>query len=205
MHFIRSLPGKPLDCSLGYGEQSNMITHYLDGSNVYGSGEEEATLLRAGSSGRLRVTARAGRELLPTQPEEESGDCGIPERDRRAGQLGCFHAGDGRVNEQPGLAALHTVWVREHNRLADLLAATNPHWDGERLYQEARQLVVAQLQQVTYTEWLPIILGTQFMRSLNLTVESVSHYDRAVDPSIVNSFATAAFRFGHSLVAGLVR
>ena len=63
MHFIRSLPGKPLDCSLGYGEQSNMITHYLDGSNVYGSGNEEAARLRAGSGGRLRVTARgrAGR------------------------------------------------------------------------------------------------------------------------------------------------
>lgn len=51
------------------------------------------------------------------------------------------HKGDARANEQIGLTALHTLFLREHNRLVYLLAHVNTHWDGERLYQEARKIM----------------------------------------------------------------
>ena len=47
----------------------------------------------------------------------------------------------------------HTVWVREHNRLAKELSYLNPYWDDERLYQEARKINIAEMQHITYNEW----------------------------------------------------
>ena len=68
------------------------------------------------------------------------------------------------MNNSPHLAVMHTIWLREHNRLAERLATLNPHWNDEKLFQEAKRLVVAELQHITYTEWLPIVLGKYFYR-----------------------------------------
>ena len=57
-----------------------------------------------------------------------------------------FLQGDSRANEQPGLTVYHTVWVREHNRVAKELKYLNPHWNDERLYQEARKILIAEMQ-----------------------------------------------------------
>jgi len=52
----------------------------------------------------------------------------------------CFQAGDHRANEQLGLLAMHTLWLREHNRVATHLLAVNPHWDSDTVYHEARKV-----------------------------------------------------------------
>ncbi|XP_025778366.1 peroxidasin-like protein [Puma concolor] len=89
-----------------------------------------------------------------------------------------------------------TLWLREHNRLAAELRALNPHWDGDTLYHEARKIVGAELQHITYSHWLPKILGEPGMRLLR----GYRGYDPSVNAGILNSFATAAFRFGHTLI-----
>lgn len=68
-------------------------------------------------------------------------------------------SGDIRANENIGLAAVHTLWVREHNRVAGELAAINRHWNDETLFQEARRVVIAEMQHVTYNEFLPVVLS----------------------------------------------
>ncbi len=105
----------------------------------------------------------------------------------------------------PNLAVTHTVFLRQHNRLVALLADLNPHWNDERLYQEARRILAAQMQHITYNEWLPVVIGREKMQELFLLPLQKGFsrdYDENANPSILNEFAAAAFRFGHSLIQG---
>lgn len=104
--------------------------------------------------------------------------------------VGCFLAGDYRANEQLALLAMHNLWVRQHNTVVDGLKRVNPHWLPEQLYQEARKIVGAQMQFITYEVWLPYILGPKGMQMLG----KFERYDENIDPTISNEFATAAFR-----------
>lgn len=67
--------------------------------------------------------------------------------------------GDDRANENLHLTTMHLLWARQHNRLAIAFRALNPLWDDETVYQEARRVVGAQMQHITYRELLPAILG----------------------------------------------
>ena len=106
---------------------------------------------------------------------------------------GCFLAGDVRVNEQAALASIHTLFLREHNRIAKRLKVINPQWDGEKIYQESRKIVGALVQKITYKDWLPIAIGRR-------GVGTYRGYNPYINPGITNSFATAAYRFGHSTI-----
>lgn len=75
----------------------------------------------------------------------------------------------------------------------------------EILYQETRRLVGAEMQNIIYGEYLPTILGVDFMKSYDLIVAEETKYDENVDPSIFNAFASAAFRFGHSMINGMFK
>ena len=57
--------------------------------------------------------------------------------------------------------AMHTLWVREHNRIVKLLHLLNPFYDDETLYQEGRRIVGAMIQHITYNEWLPALIPSQ--------------------------------------------
>lgn len=95
-----------------------------------------------------------------------------------------------RVNENPGLLALHGLWVLEHNRLCDELSTSNPAWNDERLFNEARKLVIAYMQHITATEYLPILLGEP--------LPGYSGYSSNVNAAPDVIFAAAAYRYGHS-------
>ncbi|MGB5325526.1 MAG: peroxidase family protein [Pseudomonadales bacterium] len=164
--------------SPGYGvrQQLNIITSYIDGSNVYGSEYGlSRELRRLDGSGKLKTSEG---DLLPFDTEGELA----------------FIAGDERSNEQVGLTALHTLFLREHNHWADRLHEENPGLDGEEIYQMARMMVGAEIQAITYREFLPILLGPDALSEYN-------GYQQSVNPAISNEFATAAYRFGHSMVS----
>ena len=166
-------------------EQVNKITAYIDASNVYGSEGRRARALRTNDgTGKLRTSGQ-GR-LLPYNEQGLENDGGDERRD-------LFLAGDVRVNEQVGLAAMQTLFVREHNRLADDIAYENPGLSGDEIYEVARKIVGAQMQVITFNEFLSLLLGPQ-------AIGPYSGYNSGVDPTIGNEFSTAAFRFGHTML-----
>lgn len=167
----------------GVRQQTNGITAYIDGSNVYGSDEERAAALRTFVDGKLKTS---DGDLLPFNVE------GLANAGGTSADL--FLAGDVRANEQVGLTAMHTLWVREHNRIAEQLADENPNANDEQLYQRARAIVIGEMQAVTYNEFLPALLGEDAM-------DGYRGYDRRVNAGITNEFSTAAYRFGHSMLS----
>ena len=111
------------------------------------------------------------------------------------------------MNEQPNLSVLHTVFLREHNRVASQLQQRNQAWSDERVFQEAKRFVNAEYQHIVYNEWLPVVLGKQFINTYGLFPLASGYsqdYDTSFDPRITNEFATAAFRFGHSLIPHII-
>ncbi|MFG0317525.1 MAG: peroxidase family protein [Planctomycetota bacterium JB042] len=192
----------------GVRQQVNELTAYIDASNVYGSDPVRAAALRTlDGTGRLKTSAG---DLLPYNV------AGLP--NAPSTDPAFFLAGDLRSNEQVGLTAMHTLWVREHNRLADLIAASSgagahggpgghpanrrkghgAKLDGEEIYQLARAIVGAEMQAITYGEFLPLLLGPT-------ALAPYQGYRADVDAGIANVFATAGYRLGHSMLSPVLR
>jgi peroxidase len=153
------------------GAAVNSVTGWLDASMVYGSDLATAASLRTADG---RMATSAGNNLPVVN--------------------GMFAAGDVRVAENPSLTALQTLFVREHNFQVDQLKAVHPSWTGDQLYNQARAIVAAEIAHITYSEFLPHLLGRG-------AIGAYKGYDASIDPRITAEFGGAAYRFGHSIVS----
>ncbi|KAJ8968839.1 hypothetical protein NQ317_005307 [Molorchus minor] len=184
--FVRTFPAVRPGCRLG----SKVPYNTLQGK------------LRSGVGGLLRMNPAFDqyglKDLLPLKLDVPDEGCTRPNA-----SMYCFEAGEIRVNEQLVLTVMHTLMAREHNRVAKELAHINPHWDDETLFQEARRINIAIIQHITYNEFLPILLGKDVMEKFGLLLQKDDYwngYDSSVNPGVIDAFAAAAYRFGHSLL-----
>lgn len=153
----------------------NVLSSYIDASTVYGTESKLVSELKTGEHGKLKMSAGM---LLPKHTEK--------------GKIQ-FLAGDARANENPALAALHTLFVREHNRVCDELIATIPEYKtSDQIYKAARSIVVAETQAIVFDEFLPAILGKK--------LAPYPGYDKWTDGALSSEFATSIFRVGHTLI-----
>lgn len=177
-------------------EQVNIITASIDGSVIYGSDEERAHALRTFKNGMMKTSGKSSdprQQLLPlfdpkSGLENEGADRNVT----------LFIGGDVRVNEQLTLTAFHILFVREHNWLARKIRRHEPTATDEEIYQKARKIVTAEINKITYTEFLPSLMGKKGAPKFN-------GHNSDIDISITNEFAGAAYRFGHSLLSPNLR
>lgn len=128
-------------------QQINGLTSFLDASTVYGSTPSTENKLRnlTSEEGLLRVNIKYydnQREYLPFTDQIPS-PCAQHSNVSEGERIECFMAGESRSSEVTSLAAMHTLWLREHNRLARALKKMNGHWSAETVYQESRKIVGA--------------------------------------------------------------
>jgi peroxidase len=152
---------------------------------VYGSSNARAAAIRDGTTPFLMMSAG---DLLIFNEDSLTNANGFV-----ADPTTLFLAGDIRANEQLGLTVMHTLFVREHNRTARLLAAVNPNASDDEVFEEARRRVIGHIQAITYYEWLPALIGEG-------ALPPPSGYDDTINPTLFNEFSVAAFRLGHSML-----
>lgn len=125
----------------------NEVTHWWDGSQIYGSDQATQDRLRSGVGGKLALTEDA------TLPLDRHG----------------VEATGMVRNWWVGLAMLHNLFAREHNAICDHLAEHHPDWDDDRLFNVARLINAAVMAKIHSIEWTPAILPN---RGLNLALHS---------------------------------
>ncbi len=161
----------------GVHQQINDQTPLMDASMVYGAKKSQTDGLRTFEGGKMKLIDGH----LPPNEEHK------------------VLSGDPRAAEQPGLLSLQTLFVREHNRLADILAKRDPKMTDDQVFSEARRLVTGQIQAITYNEFLPTLVGKDRATPGNY------HYGAGpVDGRVSNEFATAAYRVGHTMVSDTI-
>jgi len=184
IEFNRSIYDKNSGTGTGNPRQQlNEITAWIDASNIYGSDADRASALRTND----------GTGMLKMQNNLLTFNIGgFPNAGGDGEDL--FFSGDVRANEQVGLTVMHTLFSREHNRLATLIAEENPELTGDEIYEEARKIVGAQMQVISYNEFLPALLGEGI-------IAEYKGYNPEINSNIANEFSTASYRFGHSALS----
>ena len=174
------------DGANGVRQQINEVTSYIDASNVYGSNSVRAAALRTFNGGELKT---GNNDFLPKNIE------GLPNAGGTDSSF--FLAGDVRSNEQVGLMSMHTLFVREHNYWARRIAREYQINHDEQIYQMARVIVAAEMQAITYREFLPLLLGGNALQPYH-------GYKLDVNAGVSNEFATAAYRVGHTMLNDII-
>ncbi len=149
----------------------NKVGGFLDLSQLYGSTVAMAAALRNDDGSMKSSHGGSSLQIVDSR----------------------FIAGDARVNENPELAAVTILFMREHNYWVNQLRMQQPGWSGDQLYGMARAITTAEYQNIIYEEFLPLLVGP--------AVGAWRGYNARVNAQVAQEFSTVAFRVGHSQVS----
>jgi prostaglandin-endoperoxide synthase 2 len=165
--FLRSDRATPPD------PRKNQSNHEIDLTNLYGLRPEIARQLRTLEGGLLKSRQINGEEfphylcengqikpefslITAVQFDQQT----VETRDR------LFAMGSDTSNLQVGFVMHNVLFLREHNRIARLLAADHPGWDDERLFATTRNILTVMLMKIVVEDYINHITPTIFEISL---------------------------------------
>ncbi|XP_068170354.1 dual oxidase 1 isoform X2 [Antennarius striatus] len=167
--------------------QVNLVTAWIDGSSIYGPSASWSDSLRTFSRGLLASgsewnmpTRASQRSFMWSSADPSTGDSGPQD---------LYVLGNAWANENMFTAAVGIIWFRYHNYVASKLHVEHPQWSDEKLFQNARKIVVATFQSIAVYEWLPAYIG-------NKKLPPYPGYQKFVDPGTSPEFEVAAMRYG---------
>jgi hypothetical protein len=136
----------------------NEVTHWWDGSQIYGSDQETQNRLRSHQFGKMELSDDGG---LPVETSTYVDPGTGVKRSSRVEDSGF------RRNWWIGLTMLHNLFVREHNAICDMLHEAYPAWgdDDNRLFNVARLINAAVMAKIHSIEWTPAILPNEALET----------------------------------------
>lgn len=175
------------------------VSQNFDVSELYGSSETTLSSVRTFANGFLDFHVSSVGQMFPKLSDDPEIDCNSVYSNTT-----CFHSGDSRVNQNIQLTCVHTLLLREHNRVAKILAEFNPHWTDETLFQESRRILIAEVQHITYKEYVPLLLGANYVDEYKLRplTEGYTVYNDNINFATINSFTASLFRIYHTQIQG---
>lgn len=164
--FLRTDPNDP---------RKNTSNQEIDLCQIYGLKEATTDKLRSKTGGRLKSQITNNEEYPPYAYDpynqikpEFSGLSYLPPPSSplmqavKTRQQKLFAMGTDRSNSTPGYVALNTLFLREHNRICGELSRQNPQWDDERLFQSARNILIAVLIKIVVEDYINHISSSYF-------------------------------------------
>ncbi|XP_074526136.1 prostaglandin G/H synthase 1 [Halichoeres trimaculatus] len=138
-----------------HGGFTKALGHGVDASNIYGDNLERQFQLRLHKDGKLKYQSLKGEIYPPTVaqvPVHMLYPEGFPPEQRLA-------IGQEVFGILPGLTMYATLWLREHNRVCDVLKAEHPTWDDEQLFQTSRLIIIGEIINIIIEEYVQQLSG----------------------------------------------
>jgi peroxidase len=179
-------------------QQPNQVTSYIDCSNVYGSDIDRNDAMRLlDGTGKMKTTLANNGETIP--PRNLNG---LPNSVNPFGSdpTTLFLVGDIRGNENIMLTAMHTLFIREHNRLCSTIVQNYPDLinQDDLIFQKARNLLIGTVQHIVYNELIPALLG-------HGAIPPYSGYNPNINVGTTIEFSTVAYRIGHTMLSSSLK
>ncbi|CAD7091912.1 unnamed protein product [Hermetia illucens] len=188
-NYVRNAKTVNGNCTFGPAVMVNQENGKLDLSQLYGLSAETQAEMRTFRDGQLKSSGgpEIKTTMLPLATDISKYCVGPDNRE-------CYMAGDSRVNSNPFITQLNTIFLRSHNIIAKQLKKQNPSYSDEKLFRLAKKRNIEKYVAIIYQSWLPTVLG----EPLAITTRGVRSVH--IETTVSSEFGVAAIRFYHSMM-----